>query len=282
MYKIFIIFCTTAVLITACFIVSAVLIGVALAIIKWNKCDETIRDIPIPIPFKLFVENCLCCCCGNSDRAKICAESVALYFGTLVLTMFLQLSGFHIFLIILGVLVTPINSISMFCFYIAFTFLSIAFVAILLKMSNTDKGFVWLVTFVIGFVGLTSSITLILYYYSHIYSVDDNTYHSGALTILDHILPAAITALIAFFGKYIILYIKDGGFSSSQNAESPSPNHSSSYNTSSSSNPSSNSSLVTRNNGGGKSSDEQQVNETTEQRRAEPYEIIVVEATVET
>ena len=266
MYKIFIIFCTTAVLITACFIVSAVLIGVALAMIKWNKCDKTIKDIPIPIPFKLFVENCLCCCRGNSDRAKICAESVALYFGTLVLTMFLQLSGFHIFFIILGVLATPINSISMFCFYIAFTFLSIAFVAILLKMSNTHKPFVWLVTFVIGVVGLASSITLILYYYSYIYSIDDNTYHSGALTILGHILPAAVTALLAFFGKNIISYIKDGGFSSSNNAESPS---------------SSRPSLVTRIDGGG-SSNEQEDNKSTEQGGAGPHGKTVVKVDVET
>ena len=171
--------------------------------------------------------------------------------------MFLQLSGFHIFFIILGVLATPINSISMFCFYIAFTFLSIAFVAILLKMSNTDKGFVWLVTFVICFVGLASLITLILYYYSYIYSIDDNTYHSGALTILGHILPAAVTVLLAFFGKNIISYIKDGEFSSSNNAES-----------SSSSCPS----PVTRIDGGG-SSNEQEDNKSTEQGGAEPHDM---------
>ena len=267
MYFIFILYCTAFVGLAVCFILSGVLIGITLAIIRRNRFDKPIKDIPIPIPFRIFVEKCLCCCRKpDSDHQKheICAESVALFLGTFILTMFLQLSGFHIFFIILGVLATPIYSISMFCFYMAFTFLTIAFIAILLKMSNTKKVFAWIIAFLIGFVGLAGLVMLMFFYYNYINSVDDNTYHS-ALTLLGRILPAAIAALLAFFGKNMLSYIKDGGFTSSQNTKSPSS-----------------SPKVTKNKGGEISSKEQEDNKPKVQGGATSHGITVLEEHVET
>ncbi len=89
---------------------------------------------------------------------KICAQSVALWFGNFMVTAFLQLIGFHVFFMVLGVLATPVHSLSMICFFVSFFVLSIVFFAMLLKITNTENYCIFFFSFILAVLGI-----LILY-----------------------------------------------------------------------------------------------------------------------
>ncbi len=143
---------------------------------------------------------------------KICAQSVALWFGNFMVTAFLQLIGFHVFFMGLGVLATPVHSLSMICFFVSFFVLSIVFFAMLLKITNTENYCIFFFSFILAVLGLLSFISLVLYYYSYFLAVEDYNYDSGILTLLGRILPVAVSGFLIFCGKRLVQYVKEGGF----------------------------------------------------------------------
>ncbi len=237
MYRIYVFFCVVISLMILCFIFDAVLISLSLCLIKKaNSGDKCIKDIEIPVWFQkvLKILPCCCCCCGETDmpavhrpqepeqnrpcncNKTICAQSVALWFGNFMVTAFLQLIGFHVFFMGLGVLATPVPSLSMICFFVSFFVLSIVFFAMLLKITNTENYCIFFFSFILAVLGLSSFISLVLYYYSYFLAVEDYNYDSVILTLLGHILPVAVSGFLIFCGQRLVQYVKEGGFAGGQ------------------------------------------------------------------
>ena len=127
--------------------------------------------------------------------------------GSIVVTLFFQLICFHSLYIVLGVMSTPIETLSITAFYIAYFFCFVAFLAIILKSSNKSEfyesfkwinllKFIFLLVAAIFFV--TSAVFFILYFHHYVIMVQNYSNDGGFTAIIGSILPSALVT----FGGY--------------------------------------------------------------------------------
>ena len=220
MYYIHILFILVAVLFGFCLLFDIIFVIVALKYIYGSNEEGFVKDIPIPLLFKEISK----LCSGMTQRqqgqdgrnqeccSRVCAESVALGLGNLIVMVFMQLSGFHVFFITLGALATPVSTLSIVSFYIAFYFCLVTFIAVLLKTSDALNSLPWMLASwalagVIGGIGLACIGVLIAYFYNYIHMVEDYNYSNGVLVFLGRILPTCIATFLAFCGRRLVKYV---------------------------------------------------------------------------
>ena len=215
-----ILFFLVAVLFGVCFILDIVFVIAALKYIYESNKEGFVKDIPIPLLFKEISKLCI----GTTERqqgqdrrnpgcySRVCAESVAIGLGNVITMVFMQLCGFHVFFITLGALATPVSTLSIVSFYIAFYFCLVTFIAVLLKTSDAKNPLPWMLASwalagVIGGIGLACIGVLIAYFYNYIHMVEDYNYSNGVLVFLGRILPTCIATFLAFCGRRLVKYV---------------------------------------------------------------------------
>ena len=177
-------------------ILGATIIGdficVVIAVVIVNRPGD--NKFPVPALFesirKLLTYCCRCCCCYYCHKKpadgyqqidgpkSCCSECLVFLFGSFSLTLFFQLVCFHSMYIILGALSTPIETLSIITFYIAYFFCFVAFFAIVLKSTNNPAYFEhqsffenclkWICPLIAAFFFTAAAILFILFFQNYV------------------------------------------------------------------------------------------------------------------
>ena len=134
---------------------------------------------------------------------------VILLLGSVSFTFFLQLSSFHSVYILLGILSTPVETLSVTTFYIACFFCLVAFNAFVLKLTDNKKINMCKVVFSVltGCVFIACAVLFVMFFYNYITMVQ--SYKSGGfLTIVGRILPAVCVTVGGYVGTKLLDCIK--------------------------------------------------------------------------
>ena len=217
-YDIFAYFVAFAVILGVIVICDLIFMTFALRHIHLNGSDL----FPVPVLFKLIQRSCDSCETDVEGQRctpfkKHCCEYLVLLFGCSSFTLFLQLSSFHFLYILLGILSTPVETVSITTFYIACFFCLVAFVAIALKSSNNSRYFELKLSTTIKFAffllaaGLFtgSAILFSMFFYNYIIMVQSYRDGDGILAIIGSIFPSVLVTLSGFGGTKLINCIKD-------------------------------------------------------------------------
>ena len=240
-HSIFIYFVIFGVFLVALIVGDMVLMGSALYYII-----KRMKGKPFPIP-KLFAHIgsclgnlCYCCfgCCKGAGNRGGALESqqagdppagdqpaapaavgqgqqwskcvvVILLLGSVSFTFFLQLSSFHSVYILLGILTTPVETLSVTTFYIAYFFCMVAFTAFVLKMTdNEDKNVLKIILSVLtGCIFIACAVLFMMFFHNYIIMVQSYQ-HGGFLTIIGSVLPSAVVTAGGYIGTKLLDCIK--------------------------------------------------------------------------
>jgi hypothetical protein len=152
------------------------------------------------------------------NKRRDWCENLVLLFGCASFTLFLQLVSFHSFYIILGILSTPVETLSITMFYFASFFCLVAFVAIALKFSNNPIHYRGLKCFSITkfaafllaaglFIGCVSLFSY--FFYNYVITVQSYRNSDGILTVVGGAFPSVLITLGGFAGTKLINCIQD-------------------------------------------------------------------------
>ena len=151
---------------------------------------------------------CICPC----FKGYYCRECASLFVAYISCSYLLELLVYHIPYIILGAIVTPIETITTVSFYIALFICFVTFLAILLKAFDTEYYKSKFTSICCCYIPLLILIPLFLgcfgcfLWYFHTYIVLVQTYNNnqGIWHVIGSILPTAVVTFFGILGKYIL------------------------------------------------------------------------------
>lgn len=154
---------------------------------------------------------------GRIWKRLCCSECILLLLGGVSFTLFLQFSTYHLVYILLGVMSTPVETLSITAFYVASYFFLVAFIAIFLKSTDNKNLYdpcsctnflKFLVPLVAGGLFIACSVPFMMYFFNYITMVQTSRNNGGFVAVLGSILPSVLVSAGGWFGTRIIDCVK--------------------------------------------------------------------------
>jgi len=212
-------------LVSLIFINAPIFIGPMLYI-KYNR--DLNKKLPLPSCFNAIAERCNCIC--KCHGGYFCRECVFLMIGYTSFTWMLELLAYHIIYILLGAIVTPMETLATLSFYIAAYFSMVVYAAIVIKVMDSDyyqtktKNFFFCImpAIIVGLLFLGWIGCFMWYFHTYITLVQTYSTSQGIWHVIGSILPTIFSSIFVLWGKYILDKMKS---TKPQNPEAPNQNN---------------------------------------------------------
>ena len=156
--------------------------------------------------------NKLNCCCPCALKNLLCRECAALFISHVGCSYFLELLAFHILYIVLGAIVTPVETLSTIFFYMAIYFFFVVIGAITLRAWDTlffkkkwhNFCFCYVPLLILVLLFLFCFGGFIYYFQTYITLVQTYSTSQGIWHVIGSILPTAIVTSLGIWGKHLL------------------------------------------------------------------------------
>ncbi len=171
--------------------------------------------------------NKLNCCCPCASKNLLCRECVALFISHVGCSYFFELLAFHILYIVLGAIVTPVETLSTVFFYMAIYFFLVVLGAITLRAWDTsffkkkwhNFCFCYVPLLILVLLFLSCLGGFIYYFQTYITLVQTYSTSQGIWHVIGSILPTAIVTSLGIWGKHLLDRMKQQANVSTGNDE---------------------------------------------------------------